>query len=146
MVFWAVGLQGIFNMFRDQNPWYARLGLLYAVYGCLGGIAFGFEGLFGEILGIDKVGIEAYGKFSLQMNLVLYWAGPAFPLSVMVLGGFMIYRKNAGTITGVLLILGAVAFPLSRIVRTEWIAHIADSLLLAGVTLLAVRSGGRTSQ
>ena len=137
MLFWAVGLQGLFGMFKDENPWYARLGLLYAMYGCLGGIAFGFEGLFGEIFQSEsKIGLSAYEKFPLQMNLVLFWSGPAFPLSMLVLGGFLIYRKKATALTGVLLIVGAIAFPVSRIMRVEWIAHLADLVLLGGIILL----------
>lgn len=139
MVFWAVGLQGVFAIFRNDNPWYARLGLLYAMYGCFGGVAFGFEGLFSELFQVGhKIGVAAHEKFPLQMNLVLYWSGPAFPLSMLILGGFLIYRKKAAVLTGILIILGAIAFPVSRIARTEWIAHMADLILLAGIVLLVL--------
>lgn len=46
MVFWMAGSIGLYDMFKEKNVLYARLGLLYAFYGCLGGIAFGFEVLF----------------------------------------------------------------------------------------------------
>jgi hypothetical protein len=153
MLFWAVGLQGVFGIFKDENPWYSRLGLLYAMYGCLGGIAFGFDGLFSEILQSEsKIGLSGYERFPLQMNLVLFWSGPAFPLSMLILGGFLIYGKKATVLTGILLIVGAIAFPLSRILRMELMAHLADAVLLAGITLLVVgkpvmsQSASRTTQ
>src|SRR5689334_12247309 len=67
MVFWAAGLQGVYAMFNKKNPWYARLGLLYAMYGCFGGVGFGFEGLYSMIFDVDtKIGVTAYQKFPLQ--------------------------------------------------------------------------------
>jgi hypothetical protein len=138
MVFWAVGLQGVFSLFNEKNPWYARIGMLYAMYGCFGGAGFGFEGLYSSILPVgNKIGVAAYEKFPMQMNLALFWSGPAFPLSMLVLGIFLIVRKFVSPLTGVLIIIGAIAFPLSRISRIDWIAHIADFVLLAGVTSLA---------
>jgi hypothetical protein len=135
MVFWAAGLPGVFALFNERNPWYARIGLLYAMYGCFGGVGFGFEGLYSAIAGADKIGVAAHEQFPIQMNLALYWSGPAFPLSMLVLGIFLIYRRLVSPLTGILLMLGAIAFPLSRISRTEWIAHVADFVLLAGVGL-----------
>ena len=142
MVFWAAGLQGVFALFNDKNPWYARIGRLYAMYGCFGGVGFGFEGLYSAIFSVgNKIGVAAYEKFPLQMNLALYWSGPAFPLSVLVLGIYLIYRKIVTPLTGTVIILGAIAFPLSRISRTEWIAHVADLLLLTGVGMLVWQRG-----
>jgi hypothetical protein len=137
MVFWAVGLQGAYSLFNEKNPWYSRLGLLYAMYGCFGGVGFGFEGLYSEIFPVgSKIGVAAHQQFPLQMNLALYWSGPAFPLSLLILGAFMIYRKIVTPVVGALIILGAIAFPLSRISRTEWIAHVADLILFAGVVFM----------
>ena len=62
MAFWSVGFVTLFALFADRNPWYARLGLLYAIYGCLGGIAFGFEGIYSELFSVSEkaglVGVE----------------------------------------------------------------------------------------
>jgi hypothetical protein len=139
MVFWAAGLQGVFALFNEKNPWYARLGLLYALYGCFGGVGFGFEGLYSTIFGVtNKIGVTAHERFPLQMNLALYWSGPAFPLSMLLLGGFLIHRKFITPARGTLIILGAIAFPVSRILRTDWIAHLADLILLAGVAGLVL--------
>lgn len=139
MVFWAAGLQGVFALFNERNPWYARIGMLYAMYGCFGGAGFGFEGLYSAIFPLgNKIGIAAYEKFPLQLNLALYWSGPAFPLSMLVLGILLISRKFASPLVGTLVILGAIAFPISRIARIDWVAHLADFVLLAGIAGLVM--------
>lgn len=130
MVFWSVGFVGLFSMFRENNPWYARLGLLYAFYGVLGGIAFGFEGLFSQLFGVEKAGVDAFERFPLQLNLVLFWAGPAFPLSLLVLGVMIMVRKVQPWWIGLFMCIGAVAFPVSRIMRIAWVGHAADLILL----------------
>ena len=133
--------------FSDKNPWYARIGLLYAMYGCFGGVGFGFEGLYSMIFAVgDKIGVVAQEKFPLQMNLALYWSGPAFPLSMLILGIMLIYRRISTPIVGTLFILGAIAFPVSRISRAEWVAHLADLILLGGVVLLALGTAVKSRQ
>jgi hypothetical protein len=137
MVFIAAGLPGVFDLFKDKNPWYARLGLLYAFYGCIGGVAFGFEGLFLAIFhNGDQIGVEAAKIFPTQMNLVLFWSGPAFPLSILVLGIMLWVRKIVTPVVAIILIIAAIGFPVSRIVRIEWLAHLDDLLLLAGFAML----------
>jgi hypothetical protein len=140
MVFWIIGFIGLFDLLKEKSPWYARLGLWYAAYGCLGGIAFGFEGLYSAIFDIsDKIGIEAYEKFPLHMNIVLFWAGPAFPLTLMILGIMLIVRKIGNPWINLLFTLGGIAFPISRISRIEWIAVIADILLLIPVVVISMQ-------
>ena len=139
MVFWAVGFVGLFNLFREKLPWYSRAGLLYAFYGCVGGAAFGFEGLYSAIFEVsDKIGVDAYARYPLQMNLVLFWAGPAFPLTLVILGALMTIKKVAPWWIGLLISSGAIAFPVSRIIRIQNIAHFADVLLLIPVVLLLI--------
>jgi hypothetical protein len=138
MVFWLMGFIGLFDLFKEKNPWYARLGLLYAFYGCLGGIAFGFEGFYSQIIGEDRIGVQLMSQFPWQTNLVLFWSGPAFPLSLLLLGVMMMVRKVQPGWISLLIITGAVAFPASRISRIEWIAHTADVILLIPLIALYV--------
>ena len=146
MVFWGVGFVGLFSMFRDKNPWYARLGLLYAFYGILGGIAFGFEGLYSQLFDVEKVGVEAFERFPTQMNLVLFWAGPAFPLSLIVLGVMIMVRKVLPWWIGLLISIGGIAFPVSRISRIAWVAHVADLILLIPLIALFWIAYSRSTQ
>jgi hypothetical protein len=138
MSFWAVGFVGLFNLFREKNPWYARLGLWYAFYGCLGGIGFGFEGLYSVIFQVEKIGMTAYEKFPLQMNLVLYWAGPAFPLTLLIMGILLMVRKIAPWWIGLMIAAGAIVFPVSRVTRIPSVAHIADIVLLIPIVFISV--------
>jgi hypothetical protein len=141
MVFWSYGFVGLFNLFKNRNPWYARIGLLYAFYGCLGGIAFGFEGLYSVIFeASDKMGVEAHSRYPLHMNLVLFWSGPAFPLTLLVFGIMYIVRKMGPWWIGLLFCIGAIAFPISRISRLDYIAHVADSLLLIPLIFISLPS------
>jgi hypothetical protein len=140
MVFWMVGFIGLFDFFKERNPWYSKIGLLYAFYGCLGGIAFGFEGFYSEAIGGNKIGVDIFAQFPLQTNLILFWAGPAFPLSLLLLGIMMIVRKVQPTWISILIVIGAIAFPVSRISRTEWIAHLADVILLLPLFVLYIKS------
>ncbi|MFN8344562.1 MAG: hypothetical protein U0X91_06150 [Spirosomataceae bacterium] len=138
MLFWAIGMMGLFDVLKEKTPFYARLGLLYAMYGIFGGVAFAFEGVYSEIFNVsDKIGAEAHQLFSTQMNILLFWSGPAFPLSLLILGIVYIRTKSFSRWVGALMALGAVAFPLSRISRTLWIAHLSDLLLLLPVCLIA---------
>jgi hypothetical protein len=72
------------------------------------------------------------------MNIVLFWSGPAFPLSLLFLGIMLIIRKIVPVYVGVLIALGGVAFPVSRIIRIDWIAHISDLLLLSAVIIVPI--------
>jgi hypothetical protein len=139
MVFWIIGFMGIFNQLKEKNPWYSRFGLLYAVYGCVGGIAFGFEGLYSAIFDIsDKIGVSAHEKFPMHMNISLFWAGPAFPLTLVILGIVLSVRKIGSVWINLLFTLGGIAFPVSRISRIEWIALAADILLLIPVVVISI--------
>jgi hypothetical protein len=60
---------------------------------------------------------------------------------LLVLGITLLRTKAVAAWIAILLFIGAIAFPASRIPRIEWIAHIADILLLVptvamGITLL----------
>lgn len=136
MVFWAVGFVGLFRHFDGV---YGKLGLLYAFYGCLGGIGFGFEGLYSLIVeGDGKIGVVAHEQFPLAMNIVLFWSGPAFPLTLIIWGVMSLIRKVVPVWIATLVIVGAIMFPVSRIMRIEWLAHVADvALLLPTISLLS---------
>jgi hypothetical protein len=138
MIFWALGLVGLFGSIQQKLPIYSRLGLVYGFYGCLGGIAFGFEGLYATVLGESKIGVGAYQQFPMQMNLVLFWAGPAFPLTLFMFGIVILWRRVYSLACGLLMVAGAIGFPVSRILRKQLVAHTVDLLLLAAVVMVAI--------
>jgi hypothetical protein len=130
MVFWVLAFVALFGLLQNQLPWYRAIGLILAIYGCISGVCFGLLGVFSEAFQIDK---ETYlakaAQYSLGFNLLLFWPGPLFPLSLLVLGIVLPSKKAVPIWVGALLILGGIAFPLSRIPRIEIIAHATDVLL-----------------
>ena len=129
-VFWIVTFTTLFNSLKTVMPQYASIGLLVAIYGCISGALFGFVGVFSAAFDISHQSyLQAAAAYPLSFNLLLFWAGPLFPLSLLVLGINLIRKHVVPVWTGVLICLGAIAFPLSRIQRVEVLAHAADVLL-----------------
>jgi hypothetical protein len=130
-VLWIPGLIGLFGLLCTKMPRYATLGLVVAIYGAVGGAAFSFEGLYTAAFAISQEqAIAIWSAQPLPFNLTLFWPGPLFPLSLLVLAINLTRTKTVPLWAGLLLALGAIAFPVSRIPRIEWIAHSVDLLLL----------------
>jgi len=140
MVFWIPALLVLFSLVKDRMPNYAAWGFLIAVYGFVSGVNFGFLGVLTEIFSIphDKY-IQDLSKYPVSSNLLLFQAGPLAPLSLVILGIVFLYTKIVDWKIGLLIMLGGIAFPLSRISRTELFAHIADVLQLIPLSLLGVK-------
>jgi hypothetical protein len=130
-VFWIPAFIGLFDRLKQSMPRYATWGLLIAIYGCIGGAAFGLEGLFAEAFSIPHdVRREAWAQFPTTFNLTFFWPGPLFPLSLLILGAMLIRTRSIPLWAGLLICLAAIAFPVSRIPRIALAAHAADVLML----------------
>jgi hypothetical protein len=130
-VFWIPAFIGLFDLVRQSLPRYSTWGLMVAIYGCMGGAAFGLEGVFAEAFRIPhSVRQEAWGQFPLMFNLTFFWPGPLFPLSLLVLGISLIRTRSIPRWSALLICVAALAFPVSRIPRIDLVAHAADFLLL----------------
>jgi hypothetical protein len=130
-VFWIPAFIGLFDLLKQSMPRYATWGLLIAIYGCIGGAAFGLEGLFAEAFRIPHdVRREAWAQFPTTFNLTFFWPGPLFPLSLLILGAMLIRTRSIPLWAGLLICLAAIAFPVSRIPRIALAAHAADVLML----------------
>jgi hypothetical protein len=140
MLCWAIGFFALFGWIEAKLFFYSRLGLVYALYGVIGGVGFAFEGTFTDALNFPgKMGLQAHKLFPFQTDLMLFWAGPAFPVSLLILGIVLAATKKVNWVTGILLSLGGITFPLGRILRIEWVAHLTDIILLAAVYLTALK-------
>lgn len=140
MVFWIPALIGLFDLLKSAMPRYSSIGFLIALYGCVSGVGFAIVGIFLEAFDIShETYLSKASEHSLAFNLLLFWPGPLFPLSILVLGVNLLRRKILPGWIGILLCLGAIAFPLSRIPRIELIAHIADLLLLVPLVHIGKR-------
>lgn len=129
-IFFVPALTGIFGLLKTKMPLYYLTGLFIAIYGaCMGGIAFGLLGYFSTIFHIShQYYISTLAKYPISSGILIFWAGPLFPLSLLVLGINLIRKKAVAAWLGTLICLGAIAFPLGRIFRIEWVAHCTDLL------------------
>lgn len=130
LIFWVPAFIGLFSLLKDKMPRYAAVGFVVAVWGCFSGANFGMASVFLEAFGIShQTYLQAAAHKPFAFGLLLFWSGPLFPLSLLVLSINLLRNKCVPTWAGILMGLGALAFPLSRIMRIEMIAHTADLLL-----------------
>ena len=137
MVFWIPALILLFSLVKDRMPNYAAWGFLIAVYGFVSGVNFGFLGVLTEVFSIPhEKYIQELAKYPVSSNLLLFQAGPLAPLSLIILGFVFLYTKVVDRKIGLLIMMGGIAFPLSRISRIELAAHFADLLQLVPLAIL----------
>ncbi len=138
--FWIFALNGLFDLFKDKSLSYAVWGKAIAIYGCAcGGICFGLQGMFAEMFNISHTAmLSALARYPVASNLVFWAAGPAFPLSILVLGIMFCIKRVTPVWCGILLAAGGLLFPVSRILRIENIAHLVDLLMLIPAWYIAL--------
>ncbi len=138
---WIPAFQGMFSLIRDKMPNYAIIGFLIAIYACIGGNNFGVDGIYGEAIGINDMDEknDLHEKFGMGGIVSLYLPGILFPLSLLVLGVILIRTKSIELWIGILFIIAAIGFPLSRIPREPIVAHLDNLLLLISHTLIALK-------
>ena len=131
MLFWIPAAAGFFSLLKDKMPGYASWGWLLIVYGSISGVCFAFLGYLTTIFNIShSLYLETLSKYPVSSQLLLFAAGPLFPLSILILSINLMRSKTIHLWIGICLCLGAIGFPLSRITRTQWIAHVVDVLWL----------------
>lgn len=138
-VFWVTGLAALFRLVEARAPRYAAVAFPLAVYGCVGGAAFGVQGLCEELFGVPHdTAVDLLRHHQAAAEAAFWFAGPLFPVSVFVLGAVLVRLRLVPLPTAVLLSVGAVLFPLSRVPREVLVAHLADLVLLLPFAHLGV--------
>jgi hypothetical protein len=139
-IFWVLAFAAMFDVVKAGAPLYATLGMPVAVYGCLcGGVGFALRDVTAFVLHVPhKQLLDALAQHQVFDNLVFWIGGPAFPLSLLALGIVLTAAKKVPVWVGGMIVLGAVLFPVSRIMRNETIAHLDDVLLLIPLNYLAL--------
>ena len=139
-VAWLVGLVAVFRALEARVPWYSAVGLPLAVYGVLGGVAFGVQGMDEELFGVaHSEAITLLEAHPVAGNLIFWLAGPLFPATLFALGAVLAWIRAVPVPVGLLICLGAVVFPMSRIAREPLVAHLADVLVLLPFLYLGAR-------
>jgi hypothetical protein len=142
---WIVAFVAIFRALRDVMPRYAAGGLVVAVYGTVcGGAAFAFQGLFRALYDIphDRM-LRGLADHPVVANAIFWIGGPAFPLTLVVLGVVLARTRTLAPWLGILLALGGALFPVARIPRLAGIAHAVDLMMLVPLWALGVRTWTR---
>ncbi|MBX9390594.1 hypothetical protein ACFPZ0_14580 [Streptomonospora nanhaiensis] len=144
MVPWVYGLVGEYERLRERVPRAAGLWLLLLLVGMFGSVSFGLQGFFEQALdAVDRVALAGFADYPPQSLLVLWLPGPAFPLARLVFGVLLGWTRTAPWWVAVLICLAAVAFPLGRVLRLEWVAYVVDVLVLVPFGYLARRAWRR---
>jgi hypothetical protein len=128
---WLVGLIGAAQRLRPSAPRSVAVLVPAAVFGAVGGVAFAVQAINEEIFGVSHaVAVDRLTDYPFAANLLFWGCGPLFPLALAAFGVLCIRLRTVPVPIGVLLVLGSLAFPISRITRQPTIAHVADVLLL----------------
>jgi len=140
MFFWIPALTGLFSLIKNEMPRFAVWGLWIAVFGCISGVCFAFLGYLATILNIShEQYLNSLSHYPVTSQILLFGSGPLFPLSIFVLGVNLMLKRSVPVLTGLLFCVAAMGFPLSRISRIEWMAHIADLAMLIPSAAIAWR-------
>ena len=140
MFLWIPSLIGLFSLIKDSMPRYAVWGLWIAVFGCVSGVCFAFLGYLTTVFNISHYQyLDSLSKCPVTSQILLFASGPLFPLSILILGIVLSFRRVVNPWVGLMFCLSAIAFPLSRIPRIEWIAHLADVCLFIPCVIIAMK-------
>ncbi|GAA2189829.1 hypothetical protein [Micromonospora lupini] len=142
---WLIGLIGLFERLRPSTPRYVAVGLPVTVFGAIGGVAYGVQSIHEGLFAVSHAdAVERLGEHPFAAYAVYWTCGPLFPLSLFVLGLVLAKVRVAPLPVGVMVSLGAVVFPLSRVTREASVAHLADLFLLLPFLYLGLRSMWRS--
>ncbi|MEV4822013.1 hypothetical protein [Micromonospora sp. NPDC049274] len=138
---WLIGLIGLFERLRPTTPRYVAIGLPVTVFGAIGGVAYGVQSIHEGLFAVSHAdAVERLGEHPFAAYAVYWTCGPLFPISLFVLGLVLAKVRVAPLPVGIMVSLGAIVFPLSRITREASIAHLADLFLLLPFLYLGLRS------
>lgn len=138
--FWIPSLIALFDLVKSKYPNYATWGLLIAIIGFISGANFAMVGVMSQIFGINhETYLNGFANYKLSAGILLFQTGPLAPLSLLVLGIILLKTKSTDSFIAILLITGAILFPVGRIMRIEWIAHICDVVLLVPLSVLGLK-------
>ncbi|KAA5826491.1 hypothetical protein ABT337_17270 [Saccharopolyspora hirsuta] len=141
---WVYGLIGEYERLRERLPTLAGLWLLLLLIGMFGSIAFGLQGFFEGVFGITgRASLAAFEDYPPHSLFVLLLPGPGFPLALLAFGAMLGWTRLAPRWVSVLICLAAIFFPLARVLRVDWIAYLADLLMVVAFGLLAWRAWQR---
>jgi hypothetical protein len=138
-ILWVPAFLALFDMLRERTPNYASWGFLLAVYGCLcGGVAFALRDILTMVFNVPHhTMLATLSQYPVLTNTIFWIGGPAFPLSLLIVGIVLARTRTVPVWVGVLIAVSGALFPASRIPRIEWAAHIVDFMMLIPLAYLS---------
>lgn len=141
---WIGVFLGFTSRLTPRMPRFALAAAPVAILGCVAGANFGVEGVVEGALGIADLTsallTHADGPQRAAVTLVFFLPGLLFPVSILI---HAIALRRATVIPlwcSILMALGAITFPTSRIPRIQELAMLSDALLLIPLLWLGTRS------
>lgn len=135
---WVYGLIGEYDDLRSRFPVASGLWLLVVLVGMFGTVAFGLQGVFESVFGVDdSAALAAFGDYPTTVAIILLLAGPVFPGALLLLGAMLWRSSLTPTWCAALLCLAAAAFPVARVTRSAPVALVADLVMLAAFGAVA---------
>lgn len=139
LFFWIPALAALFSLVKDIMPRYAQWGYFIALFGCISGMNFGSLGYYSDVFNISQEGyLQALAEHPISSGILLFWAGPLFPLSIFILAVILWRTRSVPGFACFCLALAAIVFPISRIPRINLTAHTADALFLFSMASIAL--------
>ncbi|MBC8091601.1 MAG: hypothetical protein H7Y15_06625 [Pseudonocardia sp.] len=117
----------------DRVPGLAAATLLTGLAGCAGVVGYGFNTVGVGLGGVDL--IDATGVAAVLKPLGLLW-----PAALLMAGVGLVLARRVPVWCGAGIAVGAVLYPVSRIIDIGWLAVIVDLLLLGTLAFLARRT------
>jgi hypothetical protein len=81
--------------------------------------------------------LTTLSQYPVLTNIIFWIGGPAFPISLLILGIVLARTHSVPIWVGVFIAVSGALFPASRIPRIEWIAHVVDFMMLLPLAYLA---------
>ncbi|MCC5929516.1 MAG: hypothetical protein JJU28_09745 [Cyclobacteriaceae bacterium] len=137
--FWIMAFYGMFIKVHIAFPRLSTLGFLIAVYACIGGAGFGFDGIYTDAMGIKSISDarSLHAELGFPLIVSLFLPGALFPLGLVMAAILLVRSKQVKTWTGIFLMVAAIGFPLSRMPRIDIVSHIDNVLLLMSHIIIA---------
>jgi hypothetical protein len=143
LVFWIPALFGLLWLIGPAMPRFSVWGTLLVSLGCIGGVNWANNGIYPaayQAAGAGSLTNEALlSAMGASGPLTLHFPGPLFPIMLITIGIALFRTKVVPSWCAILLVLGGIAFPASRIPRIEMLAHVADLLLLIPAAWMGLR-------
>lgn len=135
LITFAIAVVGLARQVEPSAPTAATVLTVLGLVGTAGGVGYGIDSIQAAVFdtgSIDESG-NVLGALALQLP------GIVFPLSLAALGLVLVHTRTVPRPLGVLLSVGALLFPASRIPGIALLAVVSDVLVVVAMVPIGLR-------